>query len=221
MRAWRRHLFYTTTSIKATWKLRLGLLVLVILVGILTRGFLVSRVGRSLVCREDVAASDVILVENFDQNYLLFERAAALEKAGIARKTLVPVEASGDPNVANPVSRGVAEVMARQARLAVWEVVIVRETEPVSLNTAAQIRERLARDSVKSVVVVTSGFRSHRSSLVYRAVLGNNGTQIHCVPVFGRTTPERWPDTWHGIQQVVEEFVKLQYYRFYVLPVLS
>jgi hypothetical protein len=56
--------------------------------------------------------------------------------------------------------------------------------------------------------------------LVYRAVLGK-ATQIHCVPVFGRTTPERWADTWHGIQQVTEEFVKLQYYRFYVLPFLS
>jgi len=40
---------------------------------------------------------------------------------------------------------------------------------------------------------------------------------VRCDPVFGRATPERWSNTWHGIQSVAEEFVKLQYYRFYVL----
>jgi hypothetical protein len=221
MREWRRHLFYTKTSIKPTWKLRVVMLVVVVVVVLLMHGSLSSHVVRSLICTEDLAASDVILLENFDQNYLLFERAAALEQAGIARKTLIPIEAFGDVTVANPVSRGVAEVMARQARLAAWELVIVREAEPISLTLAAQIRDRLARDNVKSVVVVTSGFRSRRSSLVYRAVLGESGTQVHCAPVFGNATPERWANTWHGIQRVAEEFVKLQYYRFYVLPFLS
>jgi hypothetical protein len=119
------------------------------------------------------------------------------------------------------VSKGVAELMARQARLKDWEIVLIREAEPISLNAAAQIRDHLAGDHIKSLIVVTSGFRSRRSSLVYRAVLGETGPQVHCAPVFGRTTPERWANTWHGIQQVVEEFVKLQYYRFYVLPFLS
>jgi hypothetical protein len=43
---------------------------------------------------------------------------------------------------------------------------------------------------------------------------------VYCAPVFGRTTPERWTATWHGIQDVSEEFLKLQYYRFYVIPFL-
>jgi len=221
MQEWRRHFFYTKASIKTTWKLRVATLVVVILAGVLIRGLLVSYVGRGLVCREDLAPSDAILVETFDPNYLLFERAAALETAGVAPRILVPVEASRDPEVANPVSKGVAEVMAQQARLKDWEIVLTREAEPITLNAAVQIRNHLAGDHVKSLIVVTSGFRSRRSVLVYRAVLGEVGTQIHCVPVFGTTTPERWADTWHGIQQVAEEFVKLQYYRFYVLPFLS
>lgn len=220
MREWRRHFFYTKPSIKTTWTLRVATLVVVILIGVSTRGALASYVGRSLVCTEGLAPSDVMLVENFDPNYLVFERAAAIKKAGYASRTLVPVEASRDPDAANPVSKGVAEVMARQARLIDWEIVLVRETEPISLNAAAQIQKHLAGDHIKSLIVVTPGFRSRRSSLVYRAVLGD-GTQIHCVPVFGRTTPDRWTDTWHGFQQVAEEFVKLQYYRFYVLPFLS
>jgi len=216
----RRHFFYTKNSIKTTWKLRVAMLVVVILTGIVTRGFWVSQIGRSLVCAEDLSPSHVILVENSDPNYLLYERAAELEKAGIAPKTLVPVEASSDPKVANPVSLGVAEVMARQARLKDWEIILIREIEPISLNAAVQIRDRFTRDHIKSLVVVTSGFRSRRSSLVYRSVL-DDGTQVHCDPVFGQTTPERWAETWHGIQQVAEEFLKLQYYRFYVLPFIS
>ncbi len=221
MTEWRRHFFYTGKSIRTTWKLRAAVLGAVILTGVLTRGLWLAGIGRSLICVEDLGPSDVIVVENFDPNYLLFERTAELERAGVASRALVPVEASRDPQVANPVSSGVADVMARQARLRDWEIVLVRETEPVSLNAAAQIRDRLAEDHIKSLTLVTSAFRSRRSSLVYRAVLGDVGAQVHCVPVFGRATPERWTETWHGIQEVAEEFLKLQYYRFYVLPFVA
>jgi hypothetical protein len=217
----RRHFFYKTESVKTTWKLRLAALALAILTGVLTRGFWAPQIARSLVCVEDLTPSDVLLVENFTPNYLLFERAAALESARIAPRTLVPVEASHDPKLAGLVSWGIAELMARQARLSDWEIVVIKETEPISLNAAGQIRDRLARDQITSLTVVTSGFRSRRSFLVYRAVLANAGTQVRCAPVFGRATPERWTETWHGIQQVTEEFLKLQYYRFYVLPFVS
>ena len=221
MREWRRHFFYTKASIRTTWKLRAAVVVVLVLTGFLTRGLWVSQIGRSLVCVEDLAPSDAILVEILDPNYLLFERAEALQRARMARRTLVPVEAAHDAEVANSVSKGVAEVMARQARLKDWEIVLIREAEPISLNAAAQIRDHLAGDHIKSLTVVTPGFRSRRSSLVYRAVLGDVGIQVHCAPVFGRPTPEHWAETWHGIQQVALEFLKLQYYRFYVLPFIE
>jgi hypothetical protein len=180
-----------------------------------------ASVGKSLVCTEDLGQSDVILVENFDPNYLVFERAAALQSAGLASRVLVPVQHSGDPSVANAVSRGVAEVMARQARLNAWEIVLIGETEPVTLNAAFQVRTRLAQDRVRSIIVVAPGFRSRRSALVYHAVLKDLDARVYCVPVFGRIRPDRWTDTWHGIQQVTEELLKLQYYRLYVLPSFS
>jgi hypothetical protein len=71
------------------------------------------------------------------------------------------------------------------------------------------------------MIIVTPGFRSRRSALVYHAVLKDLDARVHCVPVFGRITPERWADTWHGIQQVTEEWLKLQYYRLYALPTFS
>lgn len=179
------------------------------------------ELARSLVCAENVAPSEAMLVENLDPNYLLFERAEALEKAGAARTTFVPVEASSDPKVANPVSFGIAEVMARQARLRTWRPIIIKQTEPISLNAALQIRNRLSVERVKSLIVVTPGFRSRRSMLVYQATLAPVGITVQCVPVFGATSPETWMHTWHGIQHAVEELLKLQYYRFYVLPFLA
>ena len=67
-------------------------------------------------------------------------------------------------------------------------------------------------------MLVTPGMRSRRSDLVYRSVLAPAGISVLCVPVFGRSTPDNWWHTWHGIQEVLEQSGKLQYYRFYVLP---
>src|SRR5262249_52623427 len=136
-------------------------------------------------------------------------------------RTLVPVQVSRDPSLANPIFTGIAEVMARQARLQAWEGLPIQEIEPFGLNAAVQIRDYLVRERVKSLIVVTSGFRSQRSSLVYTNVLQDAGMQFRCDPVFGPATPQNWTATWHGMQEITEEFLKLQYYRFYVLPFLS
>jgi hypothetical protein len=221
MPRWRQYLFYTQQCVKTTWTLRIGVLIIAVLTGYWTNGLWTAWIGRSLVCARDLTPSDAILIENFDPNYVLFEQAAALQKAQFAPRILVPVEASLDPAVAGLISQGITELMAKQARIGTWTTIPIREMEPISLNAAVQIRKHLARERITSLIVVTSGFRSRRSALVYRAVLGNGEMQMRCDPVFGRTSVEHWTDTWHGIQKVGEEFLKLQYYRFYVLPFLS
>lgn len=218
MRDWRDLLYYRKECVKTTWKLRIAVVAVVILTAVATHGFLASYIGWSLVCTQDLTPSDAILVENFDPDYLLFERAAALEKAGLAPRILVPVQVLPDLEVANLVSTGVAEVMARQARIAIWDVIPIREIEPISLNAASQIGEHLVREHIRSLIVVAPGFRSRRSALVYGAVLGRLGVQVRCEPVIRRGAPDRWRATWHGVQTVVQEYFKLQYYRFYVLP---
>ncbi|HEX9285179.1 MAG TPA: hypothetical protein VF879_05870 [Nitrospirales bacterium] len=155
-----------------------------------------------------------MLVENFDPHYLPFERAAELRRAGVASRVLVPTQA-------NIVSKGIAELMTRLAGIPNPEIIQVREIEPISLNLAYQIRDFLVKEQLRSVIIVTAGFRSKRSSLVYHAVLDPYGIKVRCLPVFGNITPENWTGTWHGIQDVTQQFLKLQYYRFYVLFYLS
>ena len=55
-------------------------------------------------------------------------------------------------------------------------------------------------------------------SLVYRAVLTPAGVQAYCVPVVGEHAAENWTATWHGIEDVTEQLIKLEYYQFYVSP---
>jgi hypothetical protein len=183
----------------------------------MTHRFWLLRIGQSLVCTEEISPSDVILVENFALDYLVFERAATLHKAGFAARVLVPTQVSHDPERANPVSQGIAELMSRVAQLQNPTILPIRILEPISLNTTYKVRDFLTLKHLRSVIVVTRGFRSKRTSLVYHAVLDRAGIKVSCMPVFGQKTPNNWTVTWHGIQEVTEQFLKLQFYRFYVL----
>jgi hypothetical protein len=213
---WHRHFFYRKESLRTTWKLRLSVLLLGILIVSVTRGFWTLKLAQSLVCKQQSPHSDALLLENFDPDYLVFERAAALRKAGVAARVFVPVPAPDD-ETPNAVTESIAEVMARAAWLQDIEFIPIHEAEPISLNAAIQIRDFLTAQHLKSVVVVSPGFRSRRSSLVYSAVFTPAGVTVGCVPVFGSKNPRNWTKTWHGIEDFAEQFVKLQYYRFYVL----
>ena len=169
-------------------------------------------------CQEHLTPADTILIGNFDQDYLLFERAAALHNARYGSRVLVPTSSSEDPE-APTLEKAIADVMIRIAHLTSAETIPVRQQlEPISLNVAHQIRNYLRAEHIRSVLLVTSGFRARRAALIYKAILGEAGVAVSCVPVFGTTTPENWTRTWHGIQEVALQFLKLHYYRIYVLP---
>ena len=174
-------------------------------------------VGRSLVCEPSRVKSDAILIENFDPDYRLFERARDLRADGQASRILVPVRTgAGEP--LNAVAVGIADVMARISRIGVIEFVPIREVEPISLNAAHDIRRFLTQRGIGSLILVTPAFRSRRSQLVYDAAVAPSGIRVSCEPVFGERHTESWTASWHGIQGVTEQWLKLQYYRLYVLP---
>lgn len=200
------------------WRWLVGVPLVVVLAAIVTRGVWIPSIARSLVCAEALSSTDAIVVENFDPNYLLFERAASLQRRGPSVRVLVPTSAaSRDSQEVNLVSREIAELMARVARVQNVEIVPIHEREPYSLNAAYQIRDLLVREQVRSVLILSPAFRSQRSALVYRTVLGPTGIAVHCEAVFGHHTPENWTSSWHGIQTVTEQFIKLGFYRFYVV----
>ena len=216
--SWLRHFLYRKESLRTTWKLRLLVVFLAVLLIFVTRGFWSTKIGEGLVCKQEITPSDALLIENFDPAYSVFERAAALQRTGVAPRVFVHVKASPEPGIPDEVSKGFAEVMARIAHLQKLELIPIEEIEPISMNAAKQIRDFLTAQHVKSIVVVSPDFRSRRSALVYKKVMTPVDISVGCVPVFARMTPENWIESTHGIQEVGLQFVKFQYYRFYVLP---
>jgi hypothetical protein len=219
---WQRHFFPGKKALKTTWKFGLALLLLGVLLVFVTREFWILRIGQSLVCADEIRPSDVLLVEDFAiADYRVFERAAALHQAGLAARVLISTEASRESESIHAVAQGIAELKARMARLPNPEILPIGIREPISLNAASQIRDFLTTEHLASVLLVTEGFRSQRSALIYHAVLDPAGIKVGCVPVFGQMTPKNWTKTWHGIEEVTKQFLKLQYYRFYVLRTRS
>lgn len=176
-----------------------------------------QSLGPGLVHQEGIHKSDVLLIENFDPDYLLFERARRLLSDGWARRVVVPVQVSPNGNRLNAVSKGFVEVMAGIARIPEPELIPVREAEPISLNVARQVRDKLVDEGITSVIVISPGFRSRRSFLVWSAVFEPAGIRVSVVPVFGSKTPDNWRDTWHGWQEVILQWLKLLYYRLAVV----
>jgi len=215
---WTRHLFYRAEHIRTTWTLRLGLLAVVIVTIWLTSGWWTVAIARSLVCDASLAPSDAILVENFDPDYLLFERARELRRAGLAARVLVPVSTDRTGQELNDVSLGIAEVMTRISGVGEVEFVPRREAEPITLNAARDLRRFVEARHIRSLIVVTPLFRSRRSSLVYGATLGRVGIAAYCNPVQGSRGVNNWTQSWHGVQEVVEQSGKLLYYRVFILP---
>jgi hypothetical protein len=214
--SWYRHLFYRKQVLKTTWKFRAAVILAFIILVVLPRAFWARQIGQSLECDERIVTSDALLLENFDIDYPVFAHAAALQKTGVAARAFVPVKAVQNPFGPDPVYRQFAEVMAHSAGLEKFEIIPMAAIEPISLNAAKQIADFLTKEGIKSVVVVTPRFRSRRSAMVYDAVFGPKGIRVGCAFVVD-VEAGNWESTWHGIQNVVEQFLKLQYYRFYVL----
>lgn len=215
---WTRHFVYRAERTRTTWKFRIGLVAFILAAMWLTSGWWTVGIARSLACEPSRAPSDAILVENFESSYLAYERAAQLRREGLAGRVLVQTMTEPDGQEPNEVTLGRLEVMAKIARVGAIEIIPTRPREPITLNAVRDMQQFLERERIRSVIVVMPLLRSRRSALVYGATLGRSGITVRCEPVQGSVSANNWTQSWHGIQDVLEQWVKLQYYRLYVLP---
>lgn len=191
----------------------LGLLVLLLAI----HRPVLTAVGNSLIHQGPVTASDALVLEHYDADYLVFEQARNLQRDGLATRVIIPCQTFGGPTNLNVVSLGIIEVMTRVSRLADPEVIPLTSSEPYTLTTARAMAQHLAAQKITSVIVVSPLFRSRRSMLVYETVLAPLGIEVSCSPSPSSVGPDTWWKSTHGIQNVGLEFGKLWYYRLIVL----
>lgn len=206
---------------RTTWTFRFGLLAVVCVLMWTASGTWTAAIGESLVCDANVTKSDAIVVDNVDGQYLPFEQAMALRRAGLASRVLVPVWKDEHTRQPNAVALGITEVLASVAHLGPYELVPTLQREPISLNVARDVLAFVRSERIASVIVVSPLFRSRRSALVYSAILGPAGVHVSCAPLPRAVDGSEWTTTWHGVQEVAEQWLKLRYYRLYVLPFRS
>ena len=210
-RMWYRHGVVRRTAYRTTWKLRLVVLLLLVLLVAGSRTLWVPVIGKSLVCNADLQKSDAIVVLDFDPAYPLFERAASLKRAGLGSRIVATVQAATPvATEASDIGGDVARLMGQRAGIGELELLPISLQEPITLNSALRARELLERDGARSVLLVSAGFRSYRDYLAYSAVLAPAGISVRCAPVFDGPTPETWTATLHGIEDVLLQQVKLQ-----------
>jgi hypothetical protein len=200
-----------------TWRFRLIVLSAAALLVYLTHTVWLEAIGRSLIHEQDLEPADVLLLENFDTEYLVFEMGSTLLRSGYAERVLIPIIIPEKAAGVNLVEQGFVEVMCRVARIDKCRILPVRQTEPISLNAARQIADTLESEGLDSVIVVSPRFRSARSFLVYDSVFTPRGIRVQCQAASAVRTYNNWWKTWHGLQDIGLETAKLLYYRLWVL----
>lgn len=215
---WQSQIVYRTTCYRTTWRFRLLVLALILFLSLATRGWWVPAIGWSLVYNSPIERPDLILIDNLDTEYFLFKKAADFQQQGSGAGVLIPVCAwAQDPGKPAPVARETAEIMIRMAGVKSAELLVIQGSEPITLNTARQVGDFLKGTNVKTILILTSGFKSKRLHLIFDRVLSELGIHAYCLPVWGAHRPETWAATWHGIQEVFLQHIKLAYYRAVIL----
>jgi hypothetical protein len=185
-------------------------------VGYVERGRWLPALAETLICTPGKAAADAIVIDNVQPNYRLFERARQLQDQGLATLVLVPipsVQADGTPS---QVYVGFMGVMCGIARVENCTPFPTEGREPISLHVAEGVARELYARGIRSILLVTSEFRSQRTATIYRSVLDPRGVRILCQPVPGTHTAHNWFTTTHGMQDFALQLGKLWYYRLFV-----
>ena len=120
----------------------------------------------------------------------------------------MPIQTDRGASDTNAVALGMAEVMAKIARLGTIDIVPIREVEP-SLNAARDVLRFLERERIRSVIVVSPLFAADdpRSSTAPRwaaPALRSGASRSR------ERKTESWTLSWHGVQDVLEQWLKLR-----------
>lgn len=210
---------------KTTWRFRFLTCAVLALVVVAPAKVWLTAMAVSLVHEDALEPADLILVEMavlpapgaIDYAASLYHRGYAPR---IAVTRYVRSERLDDAGVEVPRSLDkLLQIYWADAGLdgSVVESVPIEVIDPVTLNSARQVAEYCRAHHVARVILVTSRFHSRRSTLSYARYMAPLGIEVRSRPPQGGLRPDNWWRTKDGILVVTQEYVKLLYYRAFVL----
>jgi uncharacterized SAM-binding protein YcdF (DUF218 family) len=175
---------------------------------------LLPAVARFLDVSEPAWETDYVMVLGGDLNARPFA-AAAFVNAGLARRVLV----SNPKAWGEDLDESIAPEQERARQVLVHQgvppdAVILLDKECAStFDEACILADFLAAEPDSTVTVITSGYHTRRTRLIFRKKLGSHAGRVHFLgaPTDG-FDENNW---WHfesGFQSYLNEYVKLAFY---------
>lgn len=93
-----------------------------------------------------------------------------------------------------------------------FEIIIARIDHPVTLTEAQNAMKAIAKQNVKSAILLAPGFHTRRSYLVYQHAADPYNIKIYPQACFAGNGPGKWWTENSGMRHFAEETVKLAYY---------
>jgi len=153
--SWTRHPFYRAEHTRTTWKLRPGLLTLVVVPLWLIIAWRAEAIARSPVYDTGLAPSNAISVERIDSDCALFECVIQSRRAGLGVRALDSFATRPSPQESSGTGVCTARAMAKFSLSRSTEIVPAREVEPIALNSCSAVQRLLAREHIRSVILMT------------------------------------------------------------------
>lgn len=160
--------------------------------------------------------ADYVMVLTGDEETRPFT-AAALLKAGLARKVLV-TEAAATPLVTDhilPPSHEICRQALLKRGIAPNDIVVFPAAAAATYDEAIALADFLRNRPAIRVIVVTSDYHTRRSRWVFARTLAGRAKQISFVSALtDEFTMESWWQAEAGCVAIVAEYLKLAFYVF-------
>jgi len=98
-----------------------------------------------------------------------------------------------------------------------YKKIPIEPKDPITLNLARQVFEYLKPKGYKRIILISESYHSYRSKLAFEKVFENSGIQVSAIPAELGITKDNWWKTDSGLSTTFSEFIKLIYYRLFVL----
>jgi hypothetical protein len=164
-------------------------------------------------------AADIVVLEGIGHiERELVARAAGMVSSGKARRMVVVLNRVPEDNPSVEIEAPCSVVQKAFGGLGLddtsYRIIVTSFRHPVTLTSAKEVMEILAGEEVRKVILVSPGFHTRRSYLVYQSL--GEPLQIRIYPHASfdghNHGLDKWWTQWHGVHDFVEQGIKLLYY---------